>query len=607
MRRPIRFWLPISFFLITASASAAGSLSSRLPSAPPDPSPADVAAIQRPRAAVPARWRPGELLVVVDEVPGVGGAMSWSAHEPEAVAALGRMGISRVERVGRGPMRGGRSMYRLRSDQPGFDPVLAAEALRRTGRFRAVAPNFEMQLLLTPNDPFLSSQWQASPGDPGAISLPQAWDLQRGNPGVLVCVFDVGIDVGHPDLAGKIWVNPGEIPANHLDDDGNGHVDDVQGWDFGDDDADPSPTPLFQAVGPPFEPDSIDVAFHGTFCAGLTLASTDNGQGGAGVDWNARLVAVKVSDSDGLIYTDRFAAAMHYAVDAGARVMNISLGVPDAPGARELFQAIVDIALEAGAIVVASAGNDGVSSFVYPAACDSVIAVASTSSGGALSSFSNHGPWVDIAAPGDAVFSCIHRNYDIDFLSDLYYFLFFGWNFLDPYMMGSGTSFSGPLVAGAASLVLAEFPGDFTGPGASRRMRDHLIATGDSMAFTPTIGGTPGDNRKLNVWKAVSRPGPLAVKPPGSRTGPLAAWPNPASRGSSLAFTLARAGSVRLAVFDLSGRRVRAVHDGPLGAGRHVFPWAGVDDLGRPVAPGVYDVVLESDGDRQRQRVVRLR
>ena len=150
-----------------------------------------------------------------------------------------------------------------------------------------------------------SNQW-----GPQKIEAPLAWDFSKGDPSVVVAVVDWGVDLQHPDLATKLWTNPGEIADNGIDDDGNGCIDDVYGWDFANDDNDPQ-----------------DDYGHGTHCAGIAAAATDNGVGIAGVGFNSRTMAVKVGDgaTGKAAYSD-IASGIMYAADNGAKVINMSLG-----------------------------------------------------------------------------------------------------------------------------------------------------------------------------------------------------------------------------------------------------------------------------------------
>src|SRR5205814_61911 len=141
-------------------------------------------------------------------------------------------------------------ILRLSSSAPGFDAVEAARALHATGRFRAACPNYKLQPFATfPNDTYLSDQWYVHDPDDGDVDLPEAWDLEKGSSTITIGIMDTGVDAGHPDLTTHIWANPGEVPGDALDNDGNGYVDDVNGWDFGNDDADPNPEPILDPSG----------------------------------------------------------------------------------------------------------------------------------------------------------------------------------------------------------------------------------------------------------------------------------------------------------------------------------------------------------------------
>uniref|UniRef100_A0A832I3G7 T9SS type A sorting domain-containing protein n=1 Tax=Eiseniibacteriota bacterium TaxID=2212470 RepID=A0A832I3G7_UNCEI len=504
-----------------------------------------------------------------------------------AAATLARHGLE-VE-PGPASRRAGLALVRLAARGPGLDAAAAAADLSATGAFAAVAPEFRVQLFDTrPNDPDLALQWFVDHGDSADVELPGAWDVARGDTGVVIAILDTGVDLGHPDLAAQIWTNRGEIAGNGLDDDGNGFADDVHGWDFGDGDADANPAPTFDALG-------MDVGFHGTFCAGIAAAATDNAEGIAGAGWACRLLPLKVSNAAGEITSDALAAAMLYAVDAGASVMSLSLGAAAAPGVPEFFQPLVDAADSAGVLVVAAAGNDGGDQPTYPAANDGVLAVGATDPAGARASFSNFGAWVDLAAPGALMWSALCRNYELDVLSQILYLYLFGWDGVRPYMFGDGTSFACPLVAGVAGLVRARFP--TLSPAA---VRARLVATGDPVAYDQPIGP------KLNAWRAVHAP-PLAVA---AAAADDARWtaiaPNPARGAVALAFALPRPTAARVTVLDAAGRRVRTLADGPHAAGAHALRWDGRDAAGREVAPGVYLVRLEAGAARDTRRVVRV-
>jgi len=547
-------------------------------------SPASVAAAPAAPHALRATDRPPRPgVVLVELAPGASigpaGANGLRAGNAALQATLARFGLVRAERLTRGRPRAPRpEIVALHSDAPGFDPYAAAAALRAVPGVVAAAPDLHLSLHLVPDDPYLGDQWHLGTSV-AAIRAQPAWDLETGSPSVPIAILDTGVDTGHPDLASKIWHNPGEIPGNGLDDDGNGYVDDVEGWDFGDDDADPSPGPVYDAAT------GIDVGWHGTFVAGLAAAATDNGDGIAGVAWNCPVMALKVADSTGDLPLSAVTAAVAYAIDNGASVINMSLGSPDTT-ALPFFQPLVTAAFDAGIVTVSSAGNDGTDERNFPAACDSALSVAATDASNNRASFSNWGDWVDLAAPGAGLWSSIARNYTYDDVSQIFFEYLWYWDGINPYMYGDGTSFSSPIVAGAVALVRSHFPA--LGP---LQVMQQLVTTGDTRTYDNPIGP------RLNIEQALLS-SPLDAPPPAA-SGALAfaaPAPNPATGPVRFAFALPRAEHVRLEVLDVQGRVVATVLDRALAAGPGSATWDGRDGGGRAVAPGLYLAVLRADG-----------
>ncbi|HEX7077531.1 MAG TPA: S8 family serine peptidase [Candidatus Eisenbacteria bacterium] len=550
------------------------------------------AAATPPRTPASLSFAPGRIVVIADDgaldvAPG-GAAFSRDAR---VSAALGRRGLDRARRLGPIPRPGAarrERIWELTSSRPGFDPVAASRDLEATGAVRAASPDYRFGLFATtPSDLYLVYQWYVDDGSFADIRLPYAWDVERGDTSVVIAIVDTGVDTSHPDLASKIWHNPGEIPGNGLDDDGNGLVDDVEGWDFGVGDNDPKPEYTVDAAS------GLDVGFHGTFCAGIAAAATNNDDGIAGASWNCRIMPLKVSNPDSGLTSSAIASAFAYAVDQGASVISMSFGGPGDPGVPEYFQALVDMATQSGTLCVAAAGNDGDSVRTYPAACDHVLAVGATDDTNARASFSNFGSWVDVAAPGATMWSTIAQNYTLTDLDQLFYIFFFGWDGVNPYMYGDGTSFSCPLTAGVCALVRHRFP--YLTPETVIR---HMIATGDAVAYDEPIGV------KVNAYRAVSTVPTAVAEAGGAPSFALVAGPNPVTASAAMRFTLPADGPARLEVYDVSGRRVRTLADGGLLAGPHLVRWDGRDDRGARLASGVYFARLQSGGDTRSAKVV---
>jgi len=567
---------------------------------PAAPTPTAARALALGRTPAPARtprslsFAPHEVVVIASDrsLEATPGSVPRSS-DARLESVLRRHGLDRARGVGPvarpGTPRFGERIWLLSSERPGFDPVAAARALQATGAVRAACPNYRFSLFsTTPDDLYLIYQWYVDDSGYADVGLPFAWDVETGDPSVVIAIMDTGVDTGHPDLSAKIWHNPGEIAGNGIDDDGNGLIDDFEGWDFGTNDKNPNPERTADASG-------IDVGFHGTFCAGIAAATTNNGEGIAGAGWNCRIMPLKVSHPVEGITAEAIAGAFAYAADEGASVLSMSFGGPGDPGVPEFFQALVDIATLSGTLCVAAAGNDGDSVPAYPAACENVLAVAATDFDNARASFSNWGEWVDVAAPGGLMWSTISRNYQVTVLDSLLYVFLFNWDTVNPYMFGDGTSFACPLAAGVCALVRSRFPG-LTPQLVAR----HVVATGDAVAYDNPIGP------KLNALRAVSLLPTSVATLPRAPTIAVHAAPNPIVGAGSIRFGLAAEGRARVALYDAGGRHVRQLADGRFAAGPHALPWDGRNDRGSPLAAGVYFVRLETPDAIVTSKVVLL-
>jgi subtilisin family serine protease len=272
----------------------------------------------------------------------------------------------------------------------------------------------------------------------------------------------------------------------------------------------------------------------------------------------------------------------------------LSIGTPDTT-ARAYFQALVDDANGADILCVAAAGNAGVETPSFPAACDGVLAVGATTESNTRAAFSNWGAWVDIAAPGELIWTSISFNYTFDFLTQIILILS-GWDGETPYCYQDGTSFASPLVAGIAGLVRTKYPGL---PAAM--VLDHLVQTGDVVTYDHPIG------TRVNTFRALNEP-VLGVGPaPPPRLAMETAYPNPFATRTTLSFSLGQPAPVRVRLYDTGGRLVRELVRAWLPAGRHTALWDGRASNGRPAISGIYFASLETPDGRAVRKLILAR
>lgn len=348
----------------------------------------------------------------------------------------------------------------------GFDAMRALYAYAASPHVDYVELNRYQTMMRLPNDELFHKQWSLrntgqTGGTPGAdIHATAAWDTETGGREIIVAVIDSGVDYTHPDLARNVWINTKEIPDNGLDDDGNGYVDDVRGWDFVD--VDPRVVWPGEDAGPP-DNDPMDFLGHGTHCSGIIGAVTDNAYGVAGVVWHCRIMAVRAGFltrwGHGSLSITATSRAMLYATMNGAHVFNMSFGSfwPSPTQYLMLRYAVAN-----GVVPVAAAGNNARDRLHFPAAFPEVVSVIATDHDDHRSPFSNYGHWCDLAAPGSRILSTMPPR---------------------RFLPASGTSMAAPHVAGGIAMIRSHEPA-FT----PRDVRAVLLQSCDDL-------GPPGFDR----------------------------------------------------------------------------------------------------------------
>ena len=309
----------------------------------------------------------------------------------------------------------------------GFSEVDLLNKYRESGIVEHVERHALRYPQATPDDPDFSVQWGLK-----QIKADALWDITTGSRDVIVAVIDSGVDYTHPDLTGNIWINTAEqngLPG--IDDDGNGYIDDIRGWDFADNDNDP-----FDPSGP------WDYFDHGTHVAGIIGAAGNNGIGVSGVNWKIRIIPLKVkTDSDKEFTLEAILEAIEYAIANGAQVVNCSFGGEGYSG--DEYAAFASLR-EKGILAVCGAGNDSydmdIAEKIYPACydLDNILSVGSSNETDTLADSSNYGEkTVDVAAPGNSIYSTLPGS---------------------AYGYMNGTSVATPHVTGLAGLIFGQCP-----------------------------------------------------------------------------------------------------------------------------------------------------
>ena len=411
------------------------------------------------------RFAPNQLLVRFDP----------EAPSPERAAALERVDSQGVEAL---PLVSGLRLVRI----PGTVSVReAVDSLDRQAGVLYAEPDFVERLDAAPNDPEFGLQWAldntgqfftGGAGTPDAdINAVEAWDLSTGSGSVAIAIVDTGVAWNHADLAANIWSNPDEVPGNGVDDDANGFVDDIRGWDFNGNDNDPMPS---GAAG----------SEHGTEVAGAAGAVGNNGLGISGASQQVSLMPLRVGGATSGSLISGVISAYGYAVAEGIAIVNRSGGSPDFSQAQHDA-----IAAAPNTLFVFAAGNDGTNNDVdprYPCADDlpNVVCVAATDRNDELAQFgtfggSNFGPGtVDLGAPGSLMRTTTTP--------------------VSAFAYTSGTSLASPITAGAAAVLWSRFPAADVA-----EIKHRLLASVDPLV---TLNGLVATGGRLNLFKALTLP-----------------------------------------------------------------------------------------------------
>lgn len=411
------------------------------------------------------------------------------------------------------------------------------EAYIQTGLFEYVSLNmigfaggecFEV-LNTTPNDALYERQWglnndgsfPISPAESGVdIRMEEAWDVEQGLSGLVIAVLDSGAKIDHPELSGRLWINQNET-IDGIDNDNNGYIDDVNGWDFANSDNNPT-----------------DDVGHGTNIIGIIGSNADNSTAYAGINWNSTIMNIKMLDANNAYIDGAWAVdAIYYAVDNGANIINMSWGGPSFPPLEDA----ITYAANNGVILVAAMMNFDNNVPYYPAAYPQTIAVGSIDPDGDRSSpfywsptsGSNYGSHIDLIAPGNYIYNITHT-------SNTNYNIYWG-----------GTSQATPHVTGIASLLLSQNPNS-----TPEEIRTILNSTADDLTGNPAEDTSGFDiyygHGRLNAARALNSV--LSVEE--NIENNFSLYPNPISNTGEVTIKSKSQDIDTLTIYDVLGAKV---------------------------------------------------
>ena len=410
----------------------------------------------------------------------------------------------------------------------------------------------KVPLIQTTGTNYIPNDQQASQWGLNKIQAPLAWDLVTGSSQVVVAIVDNAFLTTHEDLANVYYINTGEIPNNFLDEDLNGTIDDVMGFDVADTDPDVNPA----AATPDWD--------HGTHCAGITGAETDNGLGIASIGFGIKVMPIKASSSLTAGNTlEKAYEGVDYAMNNGADVISMSWG---SKGNSLTGDLILNVARNNNIVLIAAAGNNNDSIPFYPAAYANTLSVGATDFSDWRSNFSNYGSYIDVMAPGTDIFSS---------LADA----------TNSYGNLSGTSMACPMVAGLAGLILS------SGSMPEATVKQVIIDGCDNIdALNPGFAGKLGAGR-INAFNSLNQV--VAVR---ADLAPnlVKIYPNPSQDFFSVSIPESIGSSAMFKLFDLSGKLVLETE---LNA-------SVVRIEGYVLPKGLYLATIESESQRVTQKLV---
>ncbi|QIL90129.1 S8 family serine peptidase [Microbulbifer sp. SH-1] len=404
---------------------------------------------------------PNQVIVRLKGEPNKNGAQSPSLRSNSAIGELSRKykaksnekvfknlpgNASRVTSASRSAKSALENVFILKFSSD-TDVREIVDTLRTESNVDYAEPNYIYTTSYTPNDPYFGSfnSWGQGFDDLYGLkkmSMENAWDNSQGN-GVVTAVIDTGLDFNHPDIQGQIWINSDEIASNGIDDDNNGYIDDVYGYDF-----------IGESISSPLNPganpdnDPTDGHGHGTHVSGTISATGNNGAGVIGVAPEAKIMVVKGLDDSGSGVATSLANALIYAADNGAQVINNSWG---GYGDSSLIHDALEYAYGQGSVLIAAAGNeDRPAAWPHPSNHPLVISVAAVDQSDVRAGFSNWGAKIDVGAPGTSILSLLAADSGFSQSGNRVV----GQNYLEI----DGTSMAAPHVSGLAALLLAQNP-----------------------------------------------------------------------------------------------------------------------------------------------------